>query len=337
MEHDPLSDAVTSLFADHSSPAAVRRAAVDGADRSLWQHLVDGGYDRALVPEHKGGSGLTLREVAGVLQACGRFAAPVPLGEAMFAQAFAAAGGGALPDGVISAAPAVLDGDRILASAVPWGESADWVLAVNGAIGYVVAVTAATASERTPFGACGERSLHWPRGAAVSVFEAPGIATDWGAAGACLRTAQIAGALTTVLDMTLRYAGERVQFGRPLAKFQAIQQQIAVLAEDAFAARMAAELACDSDTVFPDADAAAAAKSVASGVAARAAGIAHAVHGAMGIAAEHDLHLFTHRLLAWRTQYGSEARWSKLLGARALQESGTAWDFVRSGGSEIPG
>jgi hypothetical protein len=57
----------------------------------------------------------------------------------------------------------------------------------------------------------------------------------------------------------------------------------------------------------------------------------------MGIAAEHDLHLFTHRLLAWRTQYGSEARWSKLLGARALQESGTAWDFVRSGGSEIPG
>jgi acyl-CoA dehydrogenase len=121
MEHDPLSDALTALFTDHSSPAAVRRAAVDGVDRSLWQHLVDGGYDRALVPEHKGGSGLALREVAGVLQACGRFAAPVPLGEAMFAQAFAAAGGGALPDGVISAAPAALDGRSYRRERSPMG------------------------------------------------------------------------------------------------------------------------------------------------------------------------------------------------------------------------
>ena len=96
-------------------------------------------------------------------------------------------------------------------------------------------------------------------------------------------------------------------------------------------------MACDSEAAFPDAVAAAAGKSVASGVAARAAGIAHAVHGAMGIAAEHDLHLFTHRLLGMAYAVRIGGALEQAAGARALQGSGTAWDFVRSGGSDIPG
>src|SRR5690606_4379180 len=47
--------------------------------------------------------------------------------------------------------------------------------------------------------------------------------------GAMLRAAQIAGAIERILEQTLTYATERIQFGRPLAKFQAIQHHIAQL------------------------------------------------------------------------------------------------------------
>ena len=52
---------------------------------------------------------------------------------------------------------------------------------------------------------------------------------------AFLRTAQTAGALSACLEMCIRYAQERSQFGRELRKFQAIQHQIALLAEEAAA------------------------------------------------------------------------------------------------------
>ncbi|MEN3291295.1 MAG: acyl-CoA dehydrogenase, partial [Burkholderiales bacterium] len=120
------------------------------------------------------------------------------------------------------------------------------------------------------------------------------------------------------------------QFGRALAKFQAIQQQVAMLAEDTFAARMASSLVCDSAGVLPDVSGVAAAKVVASEAAARASGIAHAIHGAMGITEEYDLQLFTRRLLIWRMQYGSESYWAARVGAALLDDGRTTWEFVRA-------
>jgi acyl-CoA dehydrogenase len=330
---DLLTDSVSAVFQDHATPAAVRRAQEAGLDRLLWQHLVDGGFDRALAPEATGGSGLAMRDVAGVLQACGRFAAPVPLGEAMVAHAVAAACEAELPEGVFTAATARVEGDAIRATAVPWGASSDWVFAVEpGRRAFILPVGAAQASQHPGLGACNEADMQWRHQDAHAELAMPAD-LDWHATGACLRTAQIAGALDAVLEMTLRYAGERSQFGRPLAKFQAIQQQLAVLAEDAFAARMAAAVACDSAATLPDPTIAAAAKVVASAAAARSCGIAHAIHGAMGITAEHDLQLYTRRLLAWRMQYGSEQQWATRVGASLLGDSGTVWEFVRTTGT----
>ena len=54
--------------------------------------------------------------------------------------------------------------------------------------------------------------------------------------GALFRVAQMAGAMEAALDLSTRYANDRVQFGRPIAKLQAIQQQLALLAEHSAAA-----------------------------------------------------------------------------------------------------
>jgi hypothetical protein len=61
--------------------------------------------------------------------------------------------------------------------------------------------------------------------------------------GALFRAAQMAGAMEAALALSTRYANDRIQFGRPIAKFQAIQQQLALLAEQAAAASVAVESA----------------------------------------------------------------------------------------------
>lgn len=147
-------------------------------------------------------------------------------------------------------------------------------------------------------------------------------------ARAVLHAAAIAGAADRLLAMTVAYANERVQFGKPIGRQQAVQQQLAVMAEETVAVRLAVELAGSAG--WPDAVRAACAKIVASDAAPRVAAVAHAVHGAIGISAEHDLQLYTRRLHAWRAAEGSETLWAQRLGADLIASGERPVDFVRT-------
>ena len=152
---------------------------------------------------------------------------------------------------------------------------------------------------------------------------------------ASLVAAQMAGALQAVLAMTLQYANDRQQFGRPIGKFQAIQHQLAVMAEQALAAGMAAQLGCSqalpSLPLAPEPLNAAVAKARASEAAVEVAALAHSIFGAIGFTAEHDLQLFTRRLHQWRQEGGSESHWHDQLGAHlVLQHAGTTLDALRT-------
>jgi len=127
---------------------------------------------------------------------------------------------------------------------------------------------------------------------------------------AALTTAQIAGAAARVLEMSIAHAQQRSQFGKPIGSFQAVQHQLSVMAEQACAARMAAQLSFASAGHLPDHTLAAMGKCVAGEAAAVIAAGSHAVHGAIGITAEFDLQLYTRRLLAWRVQAGSPSHWA---------------------------
>jgi acyl-CoA dehydrogenase len=134
--------------------------------------------------------------------------------------------------------------------------------------------------------------------------------------GALVRAVQMAGALESVLALTLEYAADRRQFDTPLNRFQAIQQQLAELAAEVAEAGAAA----DAAVAVPDALRVAAAKVRCGEAAGRAAAIAHQVHGAIGFTDEHRLHQLTRRLWAWRDDFGGEARWAIRLGRLAASE-----------------
>jgi acyl-CoA dehydrogenase len=125
--------------------------------------------------------------------------------------------------------------------------------------------------------------------------------------GAAARTLQIAGALAHVLEITTSYAQQRVQFGRPIGKFQAIQQNMAVLAGHAAAASAAAGMAAEAAENGLDAFVIGAAKLRAGEAASVGAAIAHQVHGAIGFTHEHALNHATRRLWSWRGETAAEA------------------------------
>ena len=152
--------------------------------------------------------------------------------------------------------------------------------------------------------------------------------------GATVRSLQIAGALETILAMSVAYANERVAFERKIGKFQAVQQNLARLAGETAAALAAAGSAADTiaqadgfdDAVLLEA---ASAKIRAGEAAAEGAAIAHQVFGAIGFTNEHVLHRFTLRLLAWRDDFGSESHWAAALGDMvAAQGANQFWPML---------
>ena len=113
-----------------------------------------------------------------------------------------------------------------------------------------------------------------------------------------------------------------MQFGKPIGRLQAVQQQIAMLAGQAAAADAAAGAAAEALTDGVDVLAVAAAKVRAGEAAGIGAGIAHQVHGAIGFTEEYALQRLTRRLWAWRDAWGTEAEWSLLLGRRLAAAGG---------------
>ena len=132
--------------------------------------------------------------------------------------------------------------------------------------------------------------------------------------GALVRSVLMAGALERILDLSVRHAKERKQFGRPIGRFQAIQQQLALLADEVAAATVAADLAIaatKTDHAVLEIMAAKIRVGEAAGV---GAAIAHQIHGALGFTERHPLHHSTRRLWSWRDEFGTESEWAARLG-----------------------
>ncbi len=147
--------------------------------------------------------------------------------------------------------------------------------------------------------------------------------------GAFARVALSAGALDRILEMAIEHVNQREQFGRPLARFQAVQQSLALLAEEAAAvnsAGMGAALAFDRGDAGFEVAAAKLRTNRAIGV---GTAIAHQAHGAIGFTQEYPLHGFTRRLNRWRGECGNDRYWAERLGARvAMLGADALWTEI---------
>ena len=126
--------------------------------------------------------------------------------------------------------------------------------------------------------------------------------------GAAARATQMVGAGGAVTDRTIEYVKDRRQFGRPIGAFQVIQHYMADMATKVKSAKHLADRAAWA--LSADVDGAVAsrivsqAKWTANTLMHDIVWKAHQSHGAIGFTWEHDLHLYTRRVLSWRADFG---------------------------------
>jgi len=310
-----------------------------GHDPALWHGLADLGVPGLAIPTAHGGSGLELLELAlaaeelgwactpGPFLACAmaavalvasgdadvqaRWLPPLAAGRAIVTLALGEEGGvwdaarltmrahdGRL-DGRKSLVPAAAVADAVLVAAQDDGGPGLW-LVEQGAPGLEVAPLRGTDMTR--------------RLATVSFTETPGTKVAAGRraidrardAALVLLAADAYGGAQRCLDMTVRYALSREQFGQPIGAFQGVKHQLADLATDLEPALSLWWYAAHAHDHIPERAErhAALAKAHLTDLYDRAARVATELHGGIGFTWEYDLHLWFRRAVFDRSFLG---------------------------------
>ena len=315
-------------------------------DETLWAAMAEQGWLAVELPEAMGGLGLGLVETAVLGEQLGRHLAPVPFaGTVAAGRALARSleeGGlaGAAPLGAArigswierlgsgeavgavawSRRPGALEaradgaGDWVLSGRsdlVVYGPAADVVVVVARCDGApaLFALAPAPAQRPAPEPAMDRtRTVGWLALAdrAARRLGGPAAVEDLLDRAVTVACAEMLGAAERVLEMTVEYAKDRVQFGRPIGGFQAVKHRCADMLVDVEGMRSATYYAAWAvGAADPDADAAASvAKVWCSDAARRVMASALQVHGGIGFTWEHDLHLFLKRSQLDQTTFG---------------------------------
>lgn len=342
-----LLEAGERLLRDYCTRQVVLASEQGTWAQSLWDALAQAGITSALASEEAGGSGVEFGEALRLAGVAARFWAPVPLGEHYVATWLLQSAGLAPAAGPLTIAPSNRK-DRLtlqregsqwrlggVARRVPWARHAKGVVvAASSDAGEQLVLVPAQGYRVEP----GSNMAREARDTVVfdavlaeaAVARAPAGhgASALHACGAALRTVQMAAVLGRALELSLQYAQDRVQFGRAISKFQAIQHHLAVLASQSAAANAAADIALESLDPL-DLCNVGAAKTRAGEAASVGAAIAHQVHGAIGFTLEYELNFGTRRLWSWRDEFGRESEWSLAVGQRmAAGGADCLWEVI---------
>ncbi|MDX1887853.1 acyl-CoA dehydrogenase family protein [Mycolicibacterium sp. 120270] len=287
-ERELLRETVAALVDKHASPEAVRQAMESerGYDESLWKLLCEQvGAAALVVPEELGGAGGELADAAIVIEELGRSLVPTPLLGTTLAELALLAADERDADAIEKLAEGAAIGAVVF----------DPGYVVNGGVADVVVA------------ADGEKLTRWSTFTAMPVTTMdptrrlarlePGDTTDLGAdpgladSAAILLAAEQIGAAAKCLDLTVSYAKDRVQFGRPIGSFQALKHRMA----DLYVAVQSARAVVADAVADPTPTSAALARFSASEAFSKVAAEAVQIHGGIAITWEHDVQLYFKR------------------------------------------
>lgn len=331
-----LRDAIRDYLQKEVSFDRIRQLERDGGyDNDLWQYLATAGFLGLPFPEDLGGGGGELTDLAVLLEELTRRATVTPFMETMASavtvQRFADAGLAAevvsgVASGTVTIAPAILEGDDIFGS-VALGVSAGTLSGTKRFVDYGQAVThhLVAANENGAGGlylvdansprvtALPLRNIGRTPQANITYDHAPvrRVAGEDGAlfliqVATALASIQCLGNAQQALDMTVEYVSMRVQFGRPIGTFQAVQHHCANMATAVLGARfLAYEAIWKLDRGLATVRTTSIAKAWASKTATDVPMMAHQLYGGIGFTEEYDLHFFSRhgkeRAIAWGT------------------------------------
>lgn len=327
-----LGETVAQALADF--PALTEPDPSNAADGAVWNALAELGLFSLLVPEAHGGLNLTITDLAPSIEALGAGLAPpliastlvatevlkregsasqqeryLPLiagGSMAIAIASAEAGRGNDPHrAVVSLRDGRLNGSKIAVSGA--ASAAALLVVASSRAGPVVVLVPA---DRPGIALAAHEDIDPSASLCrvaftdVAVDAADVIGTSDGAAleclidlGATVQAGMAMGIAAVMLERSVGYARERVQFGQPIGAFQAIKHRCADLAVAVEAGKATAHFAfwaCGEDD--PERSrAASSAKAYCGEIACNACNDAVQIHGGMGFTWEMGLHRFLRR------------------------------------------
>ncbi len=364
-EQRQIADSVEELLANASDSTRMRRAAFEGGgfDPALWQQVAELGACGLHIPEAHGGLGLGVTELVLVAEAFGRRLACVPWlesvalagttilsvgDEAVAARWLPALASGeeifTLDIGLLEGAPPEarredagwrLDG---VLPAVPAAMAARWLLlpaqSEQGRLLLAVALDAAGVTRRPRASHDATRPVAEVRLQGVRVPDAGCLAR--GAAvdralergrrlAAVVLASELVGMAQQCLDLTVAYLGDRVQFGKPLATFQALKHRCALMM---VAVEFARSAVLGAAREFDEQPAegrtlrlATMARCLADDAAQYCTQEAIQLHGGVGFTWEYDPHLYFKRAQAARSWLGNPAEWRARLAVALFDEA----------------
>ncbi len=323
---------------DESNSETIRAVASGNYDalEDLWKRMLELGWPALIIPEEFGGAGFSFGDLAVLLEELGATLAPVPMVEsAITSWIIERYGSESMKSEIL---PQIVSGDILLTPSIverngSWDTSSTTVAATKSGTNLVI-----TGEKR--FVAFAQQATHslatirldngQPALVTIPIWKAAGVhqtpidhaagvpvssitfnevlvpevnivakgnkaikaVEELVSAGGVARAAQLAGLGKAVLNTTVSYAANREQFGQPIGAFQAVQHHLAHSAAYSFSRNGYSY------------ERAAQAKIAASEKISALCWTAHQCHGAIGFTWEHDLHLYTRRALAWKTDYG---------------------------------
>jgi acyl-CoA dehydrogenase len=352
MNHQQLIvDSVRRILRDLCSKEIVDSAEAGHWPAELWQALEDNGLTLAGISEASGGTGGEPADSLTVIREAAVVAAPLPLAETFMAARLCELVGVTVPAGPLTIALQTLalksdaggyrlQGELVDVAFASWCSHVLLVAQENDQQ-YLCLLPLVGLTQTTTLSLAGEPRSHLlidtqlPMGA---VFKAQigGVDIDlvdelW-CLGAITRAVMMTGAMTSMLDMSVVYATQRQQFGRPIAQFQAIQQQLAVLAGSVAVCQRAADSLLQAIFPMNRLDIAIARARIGEAVG-PATEIAHQVHGAMGYTMDHGLNQRSRRLWCWRDEYGNELHWQQRIGKQVVANGADQlWSLITDAG-----
>jgi alkylation response protein AidB-like acyl-CoA dehydrogenase len=344
-DQELIKSTAAELLESRSATAGARAVADDpaGYSAALWKEMAELGWMGLAVPESYGGLGMGFLEVCLLIEEMGRFQVPSPFlpTVACCAPPIAAFGTDeqkadwldAIARGrVISPIPRrwdspgadlvatetadgfVLDGTALF---VPYAHVADHLLVAADDAALLVD-TASPGISVEPLTVIGPGRPHRVVFSGVAVPADRALArgaadaiSSYGAAATC---AEMVGAAQRVLDLTIEYATQRKQFGKPIGGFQAVQHHCADMATDVLSSRFISYEAIWRLSAGLDATTEISmAKAWVSEAYQRVCTLGHQVHGAIGFTHEHDLHLYSgHAMSAALTFGDGDFHWERV-------------------------
>jgi alkylation response protein AidB-like acyl-CoA dehydrogenase len=310
-DQQAIKQTAKEFLADRFKLEKVRELAEAGEyDDDLWREMSELGWPGIFIDEDVGGQGLGVLELAIVLEEMGYALAPSPFfSNAAAGLLLVAAGsdeqkqrwlpgvGSGEERGTVGVAS---NGESAL---VPDADSAAFVVLVNGDSATLVEAGDAQIEKVDTIDSTRRFArVQTDGGEALEGDLAPGLD------GVCVAlAAECTGVGQRALDMSVEYARDRKQFGRPIGAYQAISHRCAQMLLEVEGARSLTYFAGWAADHEPESLplAASMAKAYASDAAWGVTAASLQVHGGIGFTWEHDLHFFLKRAKTNAHMFGS--------------------------------